>query len=56
MNASAITGTSLIIYDFTTGSNKALGSIQKSLVGGAAMIAGDINNDLVIQTTDFDVW
>jgi len=56
MNASAITGTSLIIYDFTTGSNKAFGSIQKSLVGGAAMIAGDINNDLVIQTTDFDVW
>jgi len=56
MTANAQPAATLITYDFTTGTNKALGSVQKSLVGAAAMIAGDINTDLSIQITDFDEW
>ncbi len=56
MTAAAQPSSSLITYDFSASTNQAFASLQKSLVGVAAMIAGDINSDITIQITDFDEW
>lgn len=50
---------SLIInYDFTTGVGQAYGNQQQTALpnGMSAMYGGDVNRDLVIQTTDYDAW
>ena len=56
MTATAQAYASLITYDFSTGTGQAFGGVQKSLLGETAMIAGDINQDLIIQNTDVDQW
>ncbi len=47
----------VISYDFTNATNNAFGISQQKLSGGfAVMIAGDMNQDMSIQTTDYDAW
>lgn len=48
----------VLTYDFTTDIGQAYGAQQmKTASDGKAMLyTGDFNSDLIIQTTDFDVW
>lgn len=47
-----------ISYDLTVGAGQAFGSQQLKVLsnGQSAMYGGDVNRDLVIQTTDYDEW
>ncbi len=45
------------IYDFTTGTNTAMGNGQLKYIGGNyAMYAGDYDNNGVINAIDFNLW
>lgn len=54
----AISVANTITYDFTTTYEMAFGVEQQKLNnnGQAMLLAGDVNNDMTIQTTDSDVW
>ena len=50
-------GVSSLAYDFRTSISSAFGTSQQKLVNNyAAMIAGDYNQDGIIQVTDRDSW
>lgn len=54
----AINVVSAINYDFTSATEMAFGIAQQKLNsnGQAMLLAGDVNNDMTIQTSDSDVW
>ncbi len=54
----ALTRSLAISYDFRTTVNQAFQTNQQKLLsnGQAAMFAGDINHDHVLQTTDYNQW
>lgn len=58
MTANPVLRSLTMAYDFTTGSAMAYGTLQQKTMstGKAAMFSGDITQDHVIQTTDFDQW
>jgi len=58
ITAAPVTRTLVINYDFTTDVSQALGSEQQAelIDGKAGMFAGDITQDMVIQSTDYDAW
>lgn len=58
MTANAVPRSLVINYDFTTDVLQAYGAEQQAILmdGKAGMFAGDITQDLVIQSTDYDAW
>ena len=58
MTATTVGNTFSFQYDFTQQVSKAFGSGQQKIMsdGKVALFAGDMNQDIVVQTSDFDYW
>lgn len=58
MTSTSLTRAATITYDFTINTTQAFGASQQKIMsnGQAAMYAGDVDQNLVIQLTDFDAW
>lgn len=55
-NEAILTNAPNFVYDFTTGLSRAAGVQQQKLVGNAwTMIAGDLDNNHIINSSDFDL-
>ncbi len=58
LSSAPIAASSAMVYDFSSNVNQAYGVSQQKLLsnGNAAMKAGDITKDHIIQNTDNDAW
>lgn len=57
MTATAIQRSAAMTYDFSTAVPQAYGTNQQKLIGSTAVAyAGDMTQNLTIQTTDYDLW